>query len=198
MEYLDRLKFCKICNHKQNNLVEGLVCSLTNKKPTFERNCENFSKNEEFVKEVVERKVTSNVVDNGIRFVHHIVDAIFSYITIFIWSILISMITGNKFLILMENGIFSFVVSVMFMSSYYIFFEGLFRRTPAKFLTKTIVVNETGGKPEFTQIIIRSFARFIPFEAFSFLGDGPGWHDTLSNTRVIKIEKTIHVNSEEE
>lgn len=70
---------------------------------------------------------------------------------------------------------------------YYVPFEYLTGRTPAKWITGSRVVNEEGGKPTFGQIIGRTFARFIPFEAFSFLGPtGRGWHDTLPKVYVIR------------
>ena len=70
---------------------------------------------------------------------------------------------------------------------YFAFTEALFQRTLAKFLTGTRVVRADGTRPSFAQILGRSFARFIPFEAFSFLfGSHPvGWHDSLSGTRVV-------------
>ncbi|MDX1963023.1 MAG: RDD family protein [Pirellulales bacterium] len=72
--------------------------------------------------------------------------------------------------------------------SYYILMEATTQRTIGKFLTGTIVVNEQGGKPSLGQILGRSFARLIPFEAFSFLGTPTrGWHDKLPKTYVIKV-----------
>lgn len=79
-----------------------------------------------------------------------------------------------------------FVVGLMVCLGYFVIMEGLFQRTLAKLLTGTIVVTETGARPSFGQILGRSFARLIPFEAFSFLGTDPvGWHDSLSGTRVV-------------
>ena len=53
-----------------------------------------------------------------------------------------------------------------------------------------VVVLEDGTKPTTSDIVIRSLCRFIPFEAFSFLGDeGRGWHDSLSDTYVVDVEK---------
>lgn len=81
------------------------------------------------------------------------------------------------------GGIVGLVVSL----GYFVLMEALFRRTFAKFLTGTYVVNAEGQAPSFGQIVGRSFARFIPFEAFSFLGgkNPVGWHDSLSGTRVV-------------
>lgn len=70
---------------------------------------------------------------------------------------------------------------------YYILFENFLQRTPGKYISKTIVVNDYGEKPSFKTIIIRTLVRYIPLEAFSCLDDySRGWHDKWSNTYVIK------------
>lgn len=70
---------------------------------------------------------------------------------------------------------------------YYILMEHFLGKTLGKYLTNTRVIGKFGQKPSLAQIIGRSFSRFIPFEAFSFLGgNGYGWHDSLTNTRVIE------------
>ncbi|WP_231602819.1 RDD family protein [Neorhodopirellula pilleata] len=80
--------------------------------------------------------------------------------------------------------------SVMFLL-YYAGMEFIFGATPAKFLTGTRVVSNDGGKAGFGKILGRTFCRLIPFDAFSFcFGDTTtGWHDTLSGTRVVDINR---------
>jgi uncharacterized RDD family membrane protein YckC len=69
---------------------------------------------------------------------------------------------------------------------YYLGFEALFGKTPAKWITGTRVVTTRGRRPRFAQILGRTFTRLVPFEAFSFLGrKASGWHDTWSGTRVV-------------
>lgn len=69
---------------------------------------------------------------------------------------------------------------------YYLFFEVLFGRTPGKWLTSTGVVDLDGERPRPRQILIRSLARLVPLEPFSFLGASPsGLHDRWSRTRVV-------------
>jgi uncharacterized RDD family membrane protein YckC len=84
-------------------------------------------------------------------------------------------------------NIIGFFVGITVAIAYFVMTELLFQRTLAKFITGTRVVTADGGRPSFGQIVGRSFARFIPFEAFSFLGDSQpvGWHDSLSKTRVV-------------
>jgi uncharacterized RDD family membrane protein YckC len=67
---------------------------------------------------------------------------------------------------------------------YYTFFEGIWARTPGKWVFGTVVVTEDGSKPGFGTILIRTLCRLIPFEPFSFFGE-TGWHDGMSDTRVV-------------
>jgi hypothetical protein len=39
----DQLKFCRVCNNRKFNPELGVVCSLTQAKPSFEGNCATFS-----------------------------------------------------------------------------------------------------------------------------------------------------------
>lgn len=68
---------------------------------------------------------------------------------------------------------------------YYLFFESVWARTPAKLIFRTYVVDEAGRKPPFGQIVKRTLCRFIPFEPLSFLWGDLGWHDSISKTRVV-------------
>jgi uncharacterized RDD family membrane protein YckC len=85
--------------------------------------------------------------------------------------------------------VLGYLIGILVSLSYFIFTEAVFQRTLAKLITGTLVVNAEGGKPTLMQIVGRSFARYIPFEPFSFfVGDPPvGWHDRLSSTRVIDL-----------
>jgi uncharacterized RDD family membrane protein YckC len=77
------------------------------------------------------------------------------------------------------------VLGSVMIFTYYVFFEGIWARTPGKLLFGTIVVNEAGGKPSIGQVFGRTLSRFIPFEPLSFLGTR-GWHDSLSRTYVVR------------
>ncbi|GHC58486.1 RDD family protein [Roseibacillus persicicus] len=79
---------------------------------------------------------------------------------------------------------------VLIAFTYYFVMELLARRTLGKILTNTLVESIEGTKPSLAQINIRTLARFIPFELFTFLGPtGEGLHDALSNTRVVDTSK---------
>lgn len=78
-----------------------------------------------------------------------------------------------------------FIIGSVAMLCYYLFFEGLWARTPGKLLLGTVVVDDAGNAPSFGQVSKRSLCRFIPFEPFSFLGER-GWHDSISQTHVVR------------
>lgn len=77
------------------------------------------------------------------------------------------------------------LIGVVISLIYYLVLEGLFARSIAKFITGTVVVDENGEKPDFATVFKRSLCRFIPFDAFTFLGGSRGWHDSISNTYVV-------------
>ena len=73
---------------------------------------------------------------------------------------------------------------VMFV--YYLFFEGIFARSPGKWLSVSKVVNNRGGKPSFFQAIIRSLARLTVIDCFFIPFLDKTLHDYLSRTNVVE------------
>ncbi|OXA79945.1 Uncharacterized membrane protein YckC, RDD family [Flavobacterium aquidurense] len=68
--------------------------------------------------------------------------------------------------------------------------EGFLARSPAKYLTKTIVVMEDGSKPTARIILTRTILRILPFEPWTFLrGRDLGLHDENSGTFVVVKSK---------
>ncbi len=61
-------------------------------------------------------------------------------------------------------------------------------RTVGKYITGSKVISTDGTQPTFQDYFIRNISRFVPFDAFSFLGEGNGWHDSWSDTRVVNIK----------
>ena len=130
----------------------------------------------------------------GQRFVNLIIDQIIIQICSFIGGLVLGGVyvasNGGAALSPDQSStleLLGFAVGIVVVIGYFIVMEALFQRTIGKMATGTRVVTVNGGVPSFGQIVGRSFARLIPFEAFSFLGKIPcGWHDTLSGTRVIK------------
>ncbi|MFY9307726.1 MAG: RDD family protein [Bacteroidia bacterium] len=119
------------------------------------------------------------------RFFHHVLDT-------FICLLLLSPLSRLSY----ELGVGAvervagqsmaiFTLLVLFSLIYFPFFETVFGATPAKFLTETRTTTSDGDKIDFKLSVLRTFCRYIPFEPFSFLGSR-GWHDSISETRVIK------------
>ncbi|MGC4094529.1 MAG: RDD family protein [Polyangiaceae bacterium] len=113
------------------------------------------------------------IASQGSRFVNLIVDGLLSQVVATVGGVVFG-----------EAAIF---VTIPLLIGYYLFFEGMFGKTPAKWLTNTRVVTVDGAHPRFMQILGRILSRYVPFEAFSFLDSHPvGWHDKWSGTRVIR------------
>ena len=138
------------------------------------------------------------LASQGQRFVNLIVDNIITWIL----STVGGLVVGVAYALTRANPatplepedemslqLIGYAVGLFVAVAYYMLTEGLFQRSLAKFITRTRVVTADGGRPTFGQILGRTLARFIPFEAFSFLGGHGfpiGWHDSLSGTRVVR------------
>lgn len=86
------------------------------------------------------------------------------------------------------DGIEERVLGMGMMLVYYMLFEGLFGWTPGKLLTGTRVISMRDGEAAtIKQVVGRTFARFLPFEPFSFFSSTGGWHDTWSGTGVVQV-----------
>ncbi len=118
------------------------------------------------------------------RFVNRLIDAL-----IIVLVLLMNIFENYYF---KENfrgtGTFTlYMVEIAAALLYYLLLEGFFKITIGKCITNTIVVNESGERPSFMTIAGRTLCRFIPFDAFSFLGaNSRGWHDSMSGTYVVK------------
>lgn len=86
-----------------------------------------------------------------------------------------------------------FVLGTIIFLTYYIAQEALFGKTLGKRIMGTKVVSTDGSKLSLGQVISRTLCRFIPFEAFTFLGNKGvpyGWHDKIPKTKVITTRRT--------
>nr|WP_315195144.1 RDD family protein [uncultured Flavobacterium sp.] len=99
---------------------------------------------------------------------------------------------GINSLDMIERYLFWSVISFV----YYGITEVFLSRSPAKYLTKTIVVMEDGSKPSSITILTRTILRIFPFEALTFLrGRALGLHDENSKTFVViksKLEQQMN------
>ena len=123
----------------------------------------------------------------GQRFLNLLLD----FVGCVVWSIMLGLVLGvvAPDVLLDEESIFMKTFGWTAMLSYYILLESFTGRTLGKLITGTRVVRrDDGGRPRLLQVIGRSFARFVPFEAFSCLDTPPdGWHDRWSGTRVVRL-----------
>jgi len=117
----------------------------------------------------------------SIRLLNLILDGIAS------WIISVVFFTIGYFSSPPVSIIFAVLGYVFYAVGYYIICEYVWGRTVGKLITKTKVIDKFGNKPSFGRIVGRSFARYIPFDALSFLfGSFPvGWHDSISGTFVV-------------
>lgn len=84
------------------------------------------------------------------------------------------------------------LISLLSRAMYYLVIEmALNGRSIGKMITGTRAVTESGDIPDFNSFVTRSFSRIVPFEPFSFLGEGTGWHDRWSDTIVIDVQKSV-------
>lgn len=132
----------------------------------------------------------------GQRIANFLIDIVARLILMFVFGIVLALIGGltdnPSFISFFENmdRITEILVEAVFIFIYYSIFEIATGRTLGKYITKTIVVDEYGDEAFSADIFKRSLCRLIPFDAFSFLGaSGRGWHDSLSNTYVVKKDE---------
>lgn len=124
----------------------------------------------------------NNLATKGKRFLNYILDFIFYLVFAFVLGIVTAIIGLGATVQAINDILLGFIIMIV----YYVFLEAIFGKTIAKFITRTKVVTRDGQKPNLKVILVRTLCRFIPFEAFSFLGDKPiGWHDSISKTIVV-------------
>ena len=136
-----------------------------------------------------EFQFSENEATNWQRLLHLLLDTFFclgllSFTAFDVFKALlmkVNLIAGEK------ASLFLFYLIISFI--YYLFFEYFFGSTPAKMLTELRVVNEKGEKASLKSLAIRSVARRIPFDSISFF-TAQGWHDRLSETKVIQEKRT--------
>jgi len=145
----------------------------------------------------MDKKISTLESSKGINLIPatretRILNSIIDYAIFYIFTRLIAII-GFKFFVMDTKNIVEQFVVVICVFTYYIFFESVWSKTPAKFITKTMVVMEDGKKPDFHTIIKRTLIRLVPFESLTFLfSERPrGWHDKWSKTFVIDDRKTV-------
>ncbi|MEO1010363.1 MAG: RDD family protein [Bacteroidota bacterium] len=193
-----RLQYCKVCAHQKKDLNLGIICGLRGTVADFEAYCPSFEE-DALLKEKMRARETEFAVEGklasqGQRFANYLVDQVFLVgFGLIIGSVIgiILAYVAPEYLYIFEydNRLMEYGLGMVLGFIYFSFFEGFTGRSLGKFFTKTKVVTENGERPDFRTIFVRSLCRYIPFNAFSFLGSDPvGWHDSLSKTRVVQID----------
>lgn len=122
----------------------------------------------------------------GRRLVNLLVDYLAIFAVFFGLGVTLALLGQADALDKLEDDLLSRVLFIVVSLVYYTLMEGLFGRTFGKMLTGTRVVTDEGTHPSFGTIVKRSLWRFVPFDALSFLGDAYGWHDSRSDTQVVR------------
>ncbi len=129
------------------------------------------------------------------RFINYFVDFIVVFFLFVLSRFVISFFsgfTGIDIHKLMEEelgfGLYLNSVFIIIQTMYYTFSEFFSGKTFGKLLTNTHVVKVNGDKLDFKTSFIRSLARLIPVDAFSYLDKSRGWHDSISKTCVVNNE----------
>ncbi|MCT4587476.1 MAG: RDD family protein [Carboxylicivirga sp.] len=191
----ERLRFCRICTRQRLDSEKGIVCSLTNAPASFEVSCTMFSEDTELKHKAEMQSILNSIhlneASKGKRFLNNLLDGLFAYLFTIILMVFVGMFIGlikpDLVNSISTNETFGYLIIIISTFIYYLFFESLTGRTPGKMITKTIVIDQNGHKPNFTTILLRTLCRFIPFNAFSFLIAENGWHDAFSKTKVVDV-----------
>lgn len=189
----ERLAFCSICRNQKTIYRQGIVCKLTNELPFFEGTCNSFDEDTELKNRLarVPSQSGMNLAGSGKRFLNFILDTVFYYIFClvlgFVLGIMLVILPEWQSFIDFENKLVAYAFAIIAWFLYFAVQESMTGRTVAKFITRTKVVNQNGEIPGFYTILLRTVCRLIPFDSFSYLGDGPGWHDELSKTSVVEV-----------
>ncbi|GGG19647.1 hypothetical protein GCM10011344_20430 [Dokdonia pacifica] len=79
----EKLQYCKVCVHKKMDFQQGLLCGLTNEKPSFDMFCKDYERDvaaENKQKERDEASQWSNGSDSKVTFKN----VLFVLVTIFV------------------------------------------------------------------------------------------------------------------
>lgn len=135
----------------------------------------------------------------GQRFLNYIIDALvmqygLSYLTGMIVARIVYAISPQTAydLFIVRQDSFDliaafYLVGLLNYLLYYTICEKAFKgKTLGKLITGTKAVREDGEELRFTDALLRSLSRMVPFEPFSiWIGEGL-WHDRWTRTMVIK------------
>ena len=131
----------------------------------------------------------------GQRFLNYFIDNLFmrfglSFLTGALFGVVLQFISPAFLENIAVRGTFAFwffifTIGIFNYIVYYTLCEKLMNGyTLGKFITGTRAIRLDGNPLTFKDALLRSLSRIVPFEAFS--GFGVPWHDSWTNTQVIK------------
>lgn len=126
------------------------------------------------------------IASTGQRLGNMFLDIIFYFIFALVFGLILGLIGLSGIIEEMNDHLLGAIIFLI----YFVPQEALSGRTLGKLITGTKAVNEDGSNLTFGKAVGRTLCRFIPFEAFSFLGGQgrpKGWHDRIPKTKVISI-----------
>ncbi|MDX2362201.1 MAG: RDD family protein [Crocinitomicaceae bacterium] len=168
--------------------MRGTIHKITENKTFYNRDRDAFGNvTVEDYEKAIPRKI--QLVAGLPRFGHYIIDAvIIGLLFIIVDFFLLAGLNIRDSIGFEVNGItynltpaFEYIIIKV---GYYFICEITTQRTIGKLATNSIVINEYAEAPKSGSLIVRSFIRLIPFEAFSCFSDR-GWHDRWSKTYVV-------------
>ena len=144
----------------------------------------------------VKRKVKT--ISGGARFAHYLIDFLLILGIHYLLTIAgIAGLVGEDLYQSYGNGmrfqlnLMSYGITLL----YYGVSEIAFGTTLGKFVFGRSVIDEYAQKPKFSDTLLRTLFRLVPFETFSCLGER-GWHDKWSKTYVVSKEERHFLQKE--
>jgi uncharacterized RDD family membrane protein YckC len=194
----ERLQWCQQCTNRAFDLQKGTYCGLTLQPPAFEGQCLSFKEDTKAAAKLAARQQARELaeaeVSKGIRMANYVIDlvvrTVLGLLIGFGLGVVNVMLYGND----LEAGILPYLdefwvrylLGIFISFTYYSIMESATGgRTIGKLLTGTVAVTEAGEPITAKHALQRSLWRNVPFNTLSFLGDGGGWHDTFTKTRVV-------------
>lgn len=181
------LELCIHCKNRSYNKSIGLVCGLSGKSPDFIGTCKDYvfvDVDYEKLNNVVyrEKRFKQFVQARYRRMLNFVIDV--ALVSLIIYGVYNICEYYNFYLIYEVSPL---AVMIFFFVLYYLLFETLLNRTPAKLLTGTKVVSKLGFKPDLSMVLVRTMLRLNPFDWMTFLNLRQiGWHDKYSDTNVVE------------
>lgn len=143
----------------------------------------------------------TELVTPGVRFGYFLLDLVFYYIITFVimtlTAIIVLSINPDNYMFFSSLAQYDRVISMSLFFLYYALTEFFFGGTFGKLICGYTVIDAHANKISFSDSLLRTICRYVPFESFSCFGER-GWHDKWSKTYVVKrkerdeLKKLLH------